>query len=330
MTIDTAEHERDAAYRHALAEYHASLRENFINFLWTRPAHESFTPERNGGRPAPSNTRSKPSPPQVNTTPEVAEKKERSPLLETSRNVVNPLTGKRWVDSRDPRHGHKTQQEIKGYVAPPMERSVPIPAPTIIHAAPLPPPAPRQHTLPVRPLVKRQGTSSSSFGIRGRVHDHSPSLFPGDKGLGGGWKARGNRSFHGFRRRSSSVSSTSSETDDSQDEDDHHTPPALSHRSSSSSLAITSPTAPLHRTQQDEPMISNVPRHSIDDHYSPSPPHPVAKSHLRLPAVPAVSPFGELVAGMHSVGMAGTPGTTRTEETEGTEASWAALAPSPL
>lgn len=329
MTIDTTDHERDAAYRHALAEYHASLRENFIDFLWTRPAYESYTPERNGGRSA---TRSKPPAPEVVTTSPTpaAGKKERSPLLETSRNVVNPLTGRRWVDSRTvtPRHGKTAtpKHDGKGYVAPPMERSVPVPPPSIPAVVKnAPPPPPRQHTLPVRPLVKRHGTSSSSFGIRGRVH--GPSVFPEDKGLGGGWKAMGNRSFHGFRRRSSSVSSASSNDNHSSDEDDdHHTPPALSHRSSSSSLAITSPTAPAHRTKHDEPTISNVPRHSIDDHSSPSPPTHVGKAHLRLPAVPAVSPFGELVGGMKRVGM-GTPGTARTE---GTEASWAALAPSPL
>ncbi|KAJ9125087.1 hypothetical protein QFC22_000040 [Naganishia vaughanmartiniae] len=40
--------DNDAKYRAELAAYHASLRENFLSFLWSRPAHESFTAERNG------------------------------------------------------------------------------------------------------------------------------------------------------------------------------------------------------------------------------------------------------------------------------------------
>ncbi|KAJ9104758.1 hypothetical protein QFC19_003899 [Naganishia cerealis] len=38
----------EAKYREALAAYHSSLRENFLSFLWSRPAHESFSAERNG------------------------------------------------------------------------------------------------------------------------------------------------------------------------------------------------------------------------------------------------------------------------------------------
>lgn len=342
-TTNTAE-ERDTAYRHALAEYHASLRENFLSFLWSRPAYESFTPERNGGRSqttrdkcaAPSLTESA-----IKSVGDAGKvwKKERSPLLETSRNVVNPLTGRRWGETQDviPRHGRKTaQQEGKGYVAPAMERSVPLPAaPTVTHLAPPPPPPPRQHTLPTRPHVKRHGTSSSSFGIRGRVDDHSPPiapLFGGiGKGSGGGWQGMGNRSFHGFRTRSESVSSTSS-ADVHEDEDgDHHTPPSLSHRSSTSSLAITSPTA-LHHS--DEPTITNVPRHSMDSTTSPGPHHAHKPRQLRLPSVPAVSPFGDLYNnGMRRTftpGKAVTPGTAGTMGTEGTEASFQALAPSPL
>jgi hypothetical protein len=123
MTTDN-----DAKYRAALAAYHASLRENFLSFLWSRPAHESFTAERNGfaeleqtsgnvfdlkpprsekrnGRVFDSmdvlasptiSTVSRPAASSITSFASInAITIPTSPIIEKSVNVINPLTGRR-------------------------------------------------------------------------------------------------------------------------------------------------------------------------------------------------------------------------------------------
>ncbi|KAJ9108689.1 hypothetical protein QFC21_000009 [Naganishia friedmannii] len=123
MTTDN-----DAEYRAALAAYHATLRENFLSFLWSRPAHESFTAERNGfaeleqtsgnvfdlkparsekrnGRvfdsldvlasPAASTVSRLPASSVTSFASMSAITVPTSPVLEKSVNAINPLTGRR-------------------------------------------------------------------------------------------------------------------------------------------------------------------------------------------------------------------------------------------
>lgn len=313
----------DAEYRHALARYHASLRENLLTAVWSRPAHESYSPP-------------------------CAE----CPPLQKSHNVVNPLTGRRLgSDPRLPtpegrdviRREARAAYREREYLAPPMERSHPVPDSSFhdaqetqhVHAEPSGPTA-RHHSFPTRrPPLNHRGTSSSSFGIRGRVPNHhtgSPAQIAARAIRTLGREPR-QSSFHGFPKGRDTgwrgMSSSSSSSDDDGEDQNEDVPP-LSHRSSTSSLAITSPTCP--GSPSDPPNISAA-RHSIDDTSHDlstvaKPPHNSTVPILHLPTVPPTSPVGPLHR-PHPSRKASTM-TLPTPTTDASESSFAALAPSPF